>query len=340
MKQIVLEKPGQFAVRDAEEPQLAENEALLRVQRIGVCGTDLHAFAGRQPFFEYPRVLGHELGVEILEIGSNDRGLKVGDLCAVEPYLNCGACIACRKGKPNCCRQLQVLGVHVDGGMCPFIKAPVSKLHSSRSMTLDQLALVETLGIGAHAVDRAQLAAEDNVLVIGAGPIGLSVIQFGLAAGANVIAMDISEQRLEFCRKTLGVKNVVNPRQGEPTDQLRSTLDGDLPLVVMDATGNVNSMNGAFELVDHGGRIVFVGLFQGDVTFNDPNFHRRELTLLSSRNSTPGDFRRIIGMIEDGQIDTTPWITHRLGIGEIVTDFAELPRREGLVKAIIEVSGD
>ena len=148
MRGVVLEKPGSFALIETAQPAgPAPDEALVRVHRVGICGTDLHAYRGRQPFFSYPRILGHELGIEIVEIGANEAGLQVGDRCAVEPYLNCGRCIACRRGKTNCCVDLKVLGVHTDGGMRETINVPVSKLHRSRTLTFEQLALVETLGI-------------------------------------------------------------------------------------------------------------------------------------------------------------------------------------------------
>ena len=179
MKTVILEQPGQLSFAETDAPTtFAADEALVRVQRVGICGTDMHAYRGRQPFFSYPRILGHELGVEIVAIGENEAGLRAGDYCAVEPYLNCGHCIACRKGKTNCCVQLQVLGVHTDGGMREWITVPARKLHKSGKLSLDQLALVETLGIGAHAVDRARIEAGEFALVIGAGPIGLSVVQF------------------------------------------------------------------------------------------------------------------------------------------------------------------
>src|SRR3954470_22712839 len=200
MRQIVLETPGAFVEQFAAPVPAAEGEAFVRIHRIGVCGTDLHAFAGKQPFFTYPRVLGHELGVEVIEPGGATNGLKVGDRCSVEPYLNCGTCIACRRGKPNCCTSLQVLGVHLDGGMRSLLRVPARKLYPSAQLDYEQLALVETLGIGAHAVERAQLISGEFVLVIGAGPIGLSVIQFALARGAKLAVMDVSDTRLEFCR--------------------------------------------------------------------------------------------------------------------------------------------
>jgi len=336
MLEILLEKPGQFIARDGPEPSAIPGHAKVRVHRIGVCGTDLHAFAGKQPFFNYPRILGHELGVEVIDPGDDPGGLKPGDRCSVEPYLNCGHCIACRRGKPNCCTDLKVLGVHVDGGMRPLISVPTRKLHPSAVLDYDQLALIETLGIGAHAVERAEIRKEDFVLVIGAGPIGLSVIQFVLVTGATLAVVDVSEPRLEFCRSQLGVGHTLTPGPDLPA-RLKAA-GGDLPTIVIDATGNSKSMAGTFELAAHGGRIVFVGLFQGDVTFNDPNFHRRELTLCASRNALPGTFREIIRLVEKGRVNTRPWITHRFGLADTPTVFpASIAGNPAVLKAMIEV---
>ena len=338
MLQIVLEQPGKFTAIDAAEPVRQPGDALVRVHRIGVCGTDLHAFAGRQPFFSYPRVLGHELGVEVIEPGDDPHGLKPGDRCSVEPYVNCGKCIACRSGKPNCCANIKVLGVHADGGMRPLFALPARKLHRSAKLGYDQLALVETLGIGAHAVERGAPQKDEFTLVIGAGPIGLSVIQFALAAGTRLAVMDTSESRLAFCREKLGVKHTVNPVNGDVKTQLAAIGDGDLPTLVFDATGNAQSMTAAFELPTNGGRLVFVGLIQGDLTFNDPSFHRRELTVMGSRNSKPETFRTIISMIEAGKIDTTPWITHRLELSEVPKRFETIAQDKTLLKAMINVT--
>jgi 2-desacetyl-2-hydroxyethyl bacteriochlorophyllide A dehydrogenase len=336
MLQIVLDQPGRFSAAEGPAPVPAPGEALVRVHRIGVCGTDLHAFAGDQPFFTYPRILGHELGVEVLDPGDAPNGLKAGDRCSVEPYLNCGGCSACRRGKPNCCENLRVLGVHVDGGMRPLLAVPAHKLHRSATLDYDQLALVETLGIGAHAVGRAGAGGGDFVLVIGAGPIGLGAVQFALQTGATLAVMDASEPRLEFCRRHFGVRNTLAPGPGT-VDRLKS-IGGDFPTIVIDATGNRGSMAGTFELAGHGGTIVFVGLFQGDVAFNDPNFHRRELTLLASRNALPSNFREIIALMESGRVATRPWITHRFGLSETPAAFpATLARNPSVLKAMIEV---
>ncbi|MFZ5496966.1 MAG: zinc-binding alcohol dehydrogenase family protein [Verrucomicrobiota bacterium] len=338
MLTIVLEKPGAFATADRPEPAAAPGTALVRVHRVGVCGTDLHAFAGKQPFFTYPRVLGHELGVEVLDPGDDPRGLRAGDRCSVEPYLDCGTCIACRRGKPNCCTSLQVLGVHTDGGMVPLLRVPARKLHKSVKLGYEQLALVETLGIGAHAVERAAPGKDDFILVIGAGPIGLSVIQFAKVTGATPAVMDVSDARLEFCRKHLGVAHTLKPG-ATAIEELKLIGGGDLPTCVLDATGHPGSMTGCFDLAAHGGRIVFVGLFQGDVTFNDPNFHRRELTVMGSRNALPATFREVIRLVEEGKVDTRPWITHRFKLAETPAVFPrDIAGNPAVLKAMIEVA--
>jgi 2-desacetyl-2-hydroxyethyl bacteriochlorophyllide A dehydrogenase len=336
MQTIILDQPGQLRLTNTAAPEApGPGEALVRVRRVGICGTDIHAFYGRQPFFSYPRILGHELGVEILALGPDVAGLRLGARCAVEPYLNCGQCIACRRGKPNCCVNLQVLGVHTDGGMREQIIVPAAKLHPSERLSFEQLALVETLGIGAHAVQRAQLAAGEWVLVIGAGPIGLAVMQFAKLAGAKVIALDISEQRLAFAR-TQGTADVTVVAGDSALAQVHELTDGDLPTAVFDATGNAGSMMRAFEYVAHGGRLIFVGLMQGDITFNDPFFHRREITLLASRNATPSDMRGIIAQIEAGAIDTIPWITHRAGCDALIDQFPGwLQPGSGLIKGML-----
>jgi 2-desacetyl-2-hydroxyethyl bacteriochlorophyllide A dehydrogenase len=338
MRTVILERPGELRLAETEAPSgIGPGEALVRVHRIGICGTDLHAYRGRQPFFTYPRILGHELGVEILEIGPNADRLQPGDRCAVEPYLNCGRCVACRAGKTNCCATLQCLGVHCDGGMREMIVVPANKLHKSDILTYDQLALVETLGIGAHAVHRARLVPGETCLIVGAGPIGLSVIQFALLARARVLVLDINERRLQFCRDRMGVTDTIVAGP-DTANALRALTNGDMPTAVFDATGNSQSMMRSFDFAASGGRLILVGLYQGDLTFSDPEFHRRELTLLATRNSTGADFFRIIDLLEAGAIDTVPWMTHRAKSAEIVEQFPNwLEAETGVIKAVVEI---
>ncbi len=338
METIVLNKPGELVIAHRSEPPApGPGEALVQIARVGVCGTDIHAFGGKQPFFNYPRVLGHELGVTVLAVGPGVHHLQVGDRCAVEPYLNCGVCVACRRQKGNCCTRMQVLGVHVDGGMCKYIVVPAAKLHPSAKLSLEQLALVEPLGIGAHAVDRAKLEKDEWALVVGLGPIGLAALQFVIAAGARPIVMEPNAHRANFCRVQLGVDCVIDPTDS-PVERLSALTGGEMPTAVFDATGNPNAMMASFKYVAHGGRLVFIGLFQGDVTFHDPDFHRREMTLMGSRNSRSSDFSNIIRLVESGQVNTDPWVTHRGVLSDVPALFPQwINPQSGVIKAIIEV---
>ena len=339
MKAIQLQEPGKFVRIDIPEPQSpAAGQALVRVHRMGVCGTDISGFLGKMPFFSYPRIPGHELGVEVLAVGAGVTNIKPGDRCSVEPYMNCGHCHACRKGASNCCANLKVLGVMTDGGLLDRFVLPAAKLHPSGKLTLDQLALVETLAIGCHAVDRSALAVGENCLVIGAGPIGLSAIVFAKLTGARIIVLDMNPQRLDFCKQVMGVDETLV--LGEQVEQdIRRVTSGDNPDVVIDATGSNHSMSNAFGYVAPTGRLVYVGITTKEVTFKHPVFHRPEGTLLCSRNALPRDFTRIIKLIEEGKIDTNPWITHRTSFDTLIEEFPSFTRPEtGVIKAVIEVS--
>ena len=339
MLTIVLDQPGSFRVTDTAEPAApGPGEALVRVGRVGICGTDLHAFHGNQPFFSYPRILGHELGVEVLALGPGTEasGLAVGDRCAVEPYLNCGECLACRRGRINCCESLRVLGVHMDGGMREWIVVPVNKLHKS-TLPLEHLATVEMLCIGAHAVSRAAPEPGESVLVIGAGPIGLATAQFALLAGADVTMLEISAQRRAFAAEHLDVSRLLDGAGGAEA-QIRDALGGQLPSLVFDATGNAASMNAAFNLVANSGKLTLVGLVQGQLTFTDSEFHRREMTLLSSRNARAQDFRTVLDALESRRFDIAPWITHQTRPATFISDFPTFLQPErGVVKAMLEL---
>ena len=339
MKAIRLREPGKWETLEITTAgeNLELGEALLKIKKIGVCGTDLHAFRGTQPFFNYPRILGHELAVEVVAIADDVENVKVGDLCSVEPYYNDIIGQAVRRGKTNCGEHLKVLGVHVDGGMCEYIKYPAKFLHTSNKLSEDQLALIEPLAIGCHAVDRARINKEDIVLVIGAGPIGLGTIQFAQLTGARVIAMDIDQGKLQKCKDITGISDLLTA-EGEVEEKLRQMLEGDLPTVILDATGNSKSMMNTFDYVAAGGTIVFIGLFIGDVVFHDPLFHKKEITLMASRAAMSKDFSRIIRLVEQGKIDPSAYITHRLEFDQIPSEFEKLyDRGSDLIKAIIDL---
>lgn len=339
MKGIICEQIEAFRMSDQlPEPELTVGHAIVGIRRIGICGTDYHAFKGNQPFFHYPRILGHELSGVIEQVGDNTEGFAVGDQVSIIPYRHCGICAACRRGKTNCCTDMQVMGVHIDGGMRERISVPISHLLQTKGLTLDEAAVIEPLAIGAHAVRRAQITSSDTVLVIGAGPIGLGVMVFAKHAGAKVIAMDIHEERLAFCRSWAGADHTINAGEPNAKQSLQELSDGDLPVAVFDATGNAASMTKAFDLVAHGGTLIYVGLVKNEITFSDPEFHKRELTLMGSRNATRADFGHVLEVLGSGELDIHPYITHRASFEEMIGAFEEWLKPESkVIKAVVEL---
>lgn len=308
MKAVVCESPFALAVETRAVPRRAPGEVLLRIRRIGLCGTDYHIYTGRQPYLSYPRVMGHELAGEVVEA---DRGspFTAGQVVTVNPYLSCGTCIACRKDRPNCCMRIEVLGVHVDGGMCEFISVPAAAVIAVGDLTLDQAAMVEFLAVGAHAVRRGAIGAGDAVLVIGAGPIGVGVALFATLAGGRVTLIDTSIERLDHARDAVGIASVV--LVDETIDAVLAAATGDEFFdCVLDATGSIGAMRRGLAYVAHGGRYVLVSVVKEDLVFPDPEFHKRETTLLGSRNATREDFGLVIARIADGSIPTAALHTH------------------------------
>jgi len=344
MKAISLDAPRKFRALDIPEPAApAPGEALVRVHRVGICGTDLGGYLGKMPFFSYPRIPGHELGVEVLAVGEGVNNVAPGDRCSVEPYLNCQKCSSCRRGHTNCCESNQTLGVMCDGGLCERYLLPARKLHISRHLTYDQLALVETLAIGCHAINRGHPQPGEHVLIIGAGPIGLSAIEFARLSGARTIVMDMNAGRLAFVREKMGVPDtILLAPSGEDAaiEQLRALTNGQFAEVVVDATGSNQSMAGALAYCAFVGRLVYVGITQQEISFlHAPILHRREISIMASRNALPADFTRIIALIEEGKIDTVPWITHHAAFAEMIEVFPSWLKPEtGVIKAVVAVS--
>lgn len=341
MKAIQIESPGNLEQIEIDRPgSPGPGQALVRTHRMGICGTDYGGYLGKMPFFSYPRIPGHELGVEVLEVAGDVTNVAAGDRCSVEPYMNCGECYACRKGHGNCCTTLKVIGVMVDGGLCETFLVRADKLHRSEKLSFEQLALVETLAIGCHACDRGEPTAGDHVLIIGAGPIGLATLEFTRLTGAAITVMDRVASRLEFCKKTYGVDHTIEFK-GDASDveQMRNITGGDMYAVVTDATGHPGSMSAALGYVAATGTLVYVGITPSEITFAHPSLHRPEMQIRASRNAMPGDFTRIIELIENGTIDTDPWITHRTSFDRLIEQFESFTRPEtGVIKAIIEVS--
>jgi len=330
-------EPGRFEYKKEEMPQLKRDHSIIKIKRIGVCGTDLHAFEGTQPFFTYPRILGHELAGELVEI-NNAPGFAIGETVSFIPYFNCGNCIACRIHKPNCCTQLQVCGVHINGGMAEYLSIPSTSLLHGEGLNFDELALVEPLAIGAHGVRRAAIEPGEFVLVIGAGPIGLGTMELARIAGGKVIALDINEQRLQFCKNKLNVDYIINASSSDVTEQLKQITNGDMPTVVVDATGSLKAINNSFQYMAHGARYVLIGLQKEAISFNHPEFHKREGTLMSNRNATRNDFEHVSRCIKNGEINPANYITHRVAFDDVAEEFESwLDPSNGVIKAMIEL---
>jgi 2-desacetyl-2-hydroxyethyl bacteriochlorophyllide A dehydrogenase len=336
MKSLICKQPYQFEYASVDTPELKPGHAIVKIKRIGICGTDLHAYEGTQPYFNYPRILGHELSGDVIDFDKT-RDVVPGDRVTLIPYFNCGACIACRNNKPNCCVNIRVSGVHIDGGMVEYFSVPSYSLVNGKGLNYDELALIEPLAIGAHGIHRAGIKEGEFALVIGAGPIGLGTMEFAKIACGRVIAMDIIEERLQFCREKLNVECTINAND-KPKEQLQDITHGDMPVVVIDATGNQKAINNALQYVAHGGRYVLVGLQKDELIFSHPEFHKRETTLMSSRNATRQDFEHVINCLERKLIDPSIYITHRVKFDKVKDEFEGwLNPGSGLIKAMVEM---
>lgn len=334
MRYIVCEKPGEFLLKEKDAPQRKENEALLQVNKVGICGTDLHAYSGNQAFFTYPRILGHELATEVLEIGENSRGIKAGDKVVIMPYISCGTCIACINGKTNCCTDISVLGIHIDGGMQEQITVPSNILLPANNLSNNQMAIVEPLAIGAHAVRRAALKTGEFVVVVGCGPIGIGIMKLAQIAGAKVIALDMNQQRLEYAKEKIGVDYIVNVANN-PVTKISEITNGDMCTAVFDASGHKGALEAGPSYMAHGGRFVLVGLSKGELIYNHPAIHAKEMTLMCSRNATTEDFEHVIDVLD--QFPTESFITHNVPYTEMIANFDSwLNPETGVIKATVD----
>ncbi|MEM5421981.1 MULTISPECIES: zinc-binding alcohol dehydrogenase family protein [Paraburkholderia] len=335
MLSVICESPGVLRAEERDLPARGDGEVLMRVSRVGICGTDLHIFTGSQPYLQYPRVMGHELSAVVVE-AEPDSGFAAGDGVYVMPYLSCGHCVACRQGKTNCCVNIQVLGVHRDGALTEYLSVPAQFVHKAQGVSLDQAAMLEFLAIGAHAVRRADVSPGQRVLVVGAGPIGMAAMIFARLRGATVVCLDTRADRLEFCRSHLGVDATVAVGPDDVA-QLASLTHGEFFDVVFDATGNIDAMNRGFAFVAHGGKYTLISIVPGQVTFSDPEFHKRETTLLASRNATATDFETVLEAMRAGRIPDQALNTHRMRLDEVPDAFPRLLEPgQTVVKALVE----
>ena len=336
MRALLCPRPHELTVVERPAPVAGPSAPLVRIRRAGVCGTDLHIFEGSQPYFEYPRVIGHELAGEIAALAGPSR-FRVGQQVSVIPYVACGICVACRRGKPNCCQRMNVFGVHSDGGMADWLVVPEDNLVDAEGVSLDEAAMVEFLAIGAHAARRGAIEPGQRVVVVGAGPIGIATAIFARARGGEVTMLDTRAKRLVFASAAIGVEHAIEVGEGL-RDRLAKLTEGDFFDCVFDCTGSPAAMNAGFSLVAHGGAYVLVSIVLGDISFSDPEFHKRETTLLGSRNATRADFDTVLAALRAGAIPTRALATHRASLEEAARLFPHwLDPASGVVKALIEV---
>ena len=335
MKALTCITPGEFSYIEKDIPFVKENSVLLKMKRLGICGTDYHAFGGTQPFFDYPRILGHEVAAEVVESADKNR-FKPGDQVTISPYFSCGKCVACRNGKTNCCVNMKVFGVHVDGAMQEYISVPAGAVVAGEGLSADELALVEPLAIGAHGVGLAQVKKGETILVLGAGPIGLGTIAFAKIAGGRVIVADVNDNRLTFCKDRLGVDYTINPLKTDALTLVKEITGGDMATVVIDCTGNLTAINSGFRFLAHGGRFIMIGLQKGTIEVVHPEFHKREAMLMSSRNALPEDFAHVINCIKKGLVKPLDFISHRLGLDEVKQQFDLLSADQSVIKALVD----
>ena len=336
MNYIVCEKPRQFHLKEKAYPSRNSGEALLKITKVGICGTDLHAYAGNQAFFTYPRILGHELAAEVLEIDKNQRNIKAGDKVVIMPYLSCGLCIACRNGKTNCCVDMSVLGVHTDGGMQEKLVVPENILLPANQLSDQVIAIVECLSIGAHAVRRSNLESGEHVVVIGCGPIGIGLIKFAQIKGAHVIAIDMNQDRLDYVKKYLGVEHTVLGGQ-QAVEHVKKMTGSEMATAVFDATGHKAALESGVDYMAHGGRYILVGLSKGELTFSHPAIHAKETSILCSRNAALVDFEHVISVLENGEFPVASFITHKVHYTDMIANFENwLQPENGVIKAMVD----
>lgn len=335
MKTLICEQPGKFLYTDSAYPALNPGYSIIKIRKIGICGTDIHAFGGTQPYFNYPRVLGHEVSAEFVE--GDAVGFSKGDKCSFIPYIHCGNCIACRNGKTNCCTNIKVCGVHIDGAMTEYYAVPSNLLLQGNGLGDEELALVEPLAIAMHGINRAMIKANEQVLIMGAGPIGLGLILFAKLNGAIVTVVDVRDERLDFAKQNFKADYLINAANTNAIEEVKKITGGDMCTVVIDATGNLNAINNGINFLSHGGRYVLVGLQKEAFSFSHPEFHKRESTLMSSRNATRPEFEEVIRLIKEKKIDPSIFITHRISFNEVAERFSQLSDPGSkVIKALIE----
>jgi len=331
---LVLVEPGQTEIREIDMPVPGKGEALLQVSYVGFCGGDLNGYRGLFELQEYPNVLGHEVGATIIQTGAQvPAEFMPGMNVTVNPYQNCGHCLSCRKGRPNACQDNKTMGVRRPGAMTTFIAVPWQKLHVSANLSLRELALVEPLTVGFHAAARGRVAAGEKVAVIGCGIVGMGALAASVNRGAEVIAIDIDDNKLDIARKT-GAAHTINTAKVDLHEALMQITHGDGPDVIIEAVGNPTTYRAAVDEVAYTGRVVYIGYAKKPVDYQTGTFVRKEIEILGSRNCL-GDFPDVINYLETGRFPVDDVISRTVSLDNAGSALAEWSANPGLITKIM-----
>jgi 2-desacetyl-2-hydroxyethyl bacteriochlorophyllide A dehydrogenase len=338
MKAVVVQEPGKAVLADIPEPPKGAGETLLQVRMIGLCGTDLNTYRGKNPLVTFPRVLGHEVAATILHAGSElSNGLREGAAVTLAPYTACGQCASCLRGRPNACSSNQTLGVQRDGALTERIAIPAEKLYGAQ-LTLKELCLVEPLTVGFHAARRGRVTERDTVAVFGCGGVGLGAISAAAFHGARVIAIDMDDAKLEIARKA-GARELVHSSNEDLHLRLSKLTDGRGPDCIIEAIGLAQTFRASVEEVAFTGRVVYIGYAKEPVAYETSLFVQKELDILGSRNALPEDFREVIRMLEEGRFPVDDMISAVVPIEEapeMLRQWSENPA--AFTKIMVQVS--
>ena len=329
MKSVCLKRPGEIVLADIPKTRRGSGEILLKVRSAGICGSDIGAYKGVNPLVSYPRIIGHEIAGEVVEVPEEEVDLKPGDRVILEPYVYCGHCYPCSIGHTNCCENLTVRGVHIEGGMAEYVSHPRHLLHRvPDNIPWAIVPMAEPLVIAMHAIKQAQTRAGEHVVISGAGQIGLLAAQYAATIGAIAIIVDPVDERLALAR-ALGVAHTINPASSDALAEIKTITKGRMAEVVIEASGDARAIRGAIDYVSYAGRISLVGWPKGDIALPTALITKKELTVRGSRNSV-GQFPESLRLISEGKINVSALLTKSVTIDETpatVVDIAEHPER-------------
>lgn len=339
MKAIVIPSPNEIEIREVAMPEVKEGEALLKVKYVGICGADVASFTGNQPFTTYPRIPGHEFSAEIVEIPDNDKGLKKGDIVTCNPYFNCGGCYSCERGYVNCCTDNQTMGVQRDGAFCEYISMPVERIYDGMGLSAEELALIEPFSISQHAVSRAAIKETDNVLVVGAGPIGLFALLAVKNKCRNVVVADILDNRLALA-KEYGATAVVNTKAQSLSDFTNEFTGGNGFDVCIEACGAPETFLNCIDSAAFAANIILIGNGKRETTFNHSILLKKELNVFGSRNALKDDFINNIKLVADKKADVMKMVSGIYEMNDALDAFRALASNDGTLAKLLIKIGD